>query len=131
LFFCFVFFFFQAEDGIRDFHVTGVQTCALPIYQAEPSMQPGHGLAEAAEHRLVLLQTSERCTSEATSDSSPPAASSSSHARHGRRAAIAHRNTARNASTPSRLARNSASWKPIPAANIRLAPAATKPQAKA
>src|SRR5579883_251828 len=30
MFFCF-FFFFQAEDGIRDFHVTGVQTCALPI----------------------------------------------------------------------------------------------------
>src|SRR5690606_41004223 len=29
-FLCF-FFFFQAEDGIRDFHVTGVQTCALPI----------------------------------------------------------------------------------------------------
>src|SRR5690606_40259000 len=25
-------FFFQAEDGIRGFHVTGVQTCALPIY---------------------------------------------------------------------------------------------------
>src|SRR5690606_28113373 len=28
-----LFFFFQAEDGIRDFHVTGVQTCALPILQ--------------------------------------------------------------------------------------------------
>ena len=28
-FFC---FFFQAEDGIRDIGVTGVQTCALPIY---------------------------------------------------------------------------------------------------
>src|SRR5690606_40574985 len=27
-------FFFQAEDGIRDFHVTGVQTCALPIYES-------------------------------------------------------------------------------------------------
>src|SRR2546422_8550920 len=27
-----VFFFFQAEDGIRDVAVTGVQTCALPIY---------------------------------------------------------------------------------------------------
>src|SRR5256885_2484378 len=26
------FFFFQAEDGIRDYKVTGVQTCALPIY---------------------------------------------------------------------------------------------------
>src|SRR5690606_41072799 len=28
-------FFFQAEDGIRDFHVTGVQTCALPISAVE------------------------------------------------------------------------------------------------
>src|SRR6266700_4944882 len=27
-----LFFFFQAEDGIRDFHVTGVKTCALPIW---------------------------------------------------------------------------------------------------
>src|SRR5215510_10436248 len=30
------FFFFQAEDGIRDGHVTGVQTCALPIYLRLP-----------------------------------------------------------------------------------------------
>src|SRR5471032_3463279 len=29
---CGLFFFFQAEDGIRDRDVTGVQTCALPIY---------------------------------------------------------------------------------------------------
>src|SRR5256886_7430875 len=28
-----LFFFFQAEDGIRDLTVTGVQTCALPIYK--------------------------------------------------------------------------------------------------
>src|ERR1022692_3896086 len=28
------YFFFQAEDGIRDYKVTGVQTCALPIYVA-------------------------------------------------------------------------------------------------
>src|SRR5438874_7586268 len=27
-----MFFFFQAEDGIRDLYVTGVQTCALPIW---------------------------------------------------------------------------------------------------
>src|SRR5258706_7055690 len=27
-----IFFFFQAEDGIRDWSVTGVQTCALPIF---------------------------------------------------------------------------------------------------
>src|SRR2546429_4799845 len=30
-----VFFFFQAEDGIRDVAVTGVQTCALPILEGE------------------------------------------------------------------------------------------------
>src|SRR5256885_13058859 len=28
-----LFFFFQAEDGIRDYKVTGVQTCALPIWE--------------------------------------------------------------------------------------------------
>src|SRR2546430_3608544 len=32
----YVFFFFQAEDGIRDLTVTGVQTCALPISFAQP-----------------------------------------------------------------------------------------------
>src|SRR2546429_6628549 len=31
------FFFFQAEDGIRDVAVTGVQTCALPIYTRQAS----------------------------------------------------------------------------------------------
>src|SRR5207302_2936820 len=36
-------FFFQAEDGIRDFHVTGVQTCALPIFG-------GRG-----QHRLLFV----------------------------------------------------------------------------
>src|SRR2546428_4930862 len=36
--YCFkiLFFFFQAEDGIRDLIVTGVQTCALPIFIAFP-----------------------------------------------------------------------------------------------
>src|SRR5256885_16291696 len=37
----FLFFFFQAEDGIRDYKVTGVQTCALPIYAAERLVVPG------------------------------------------------------------------------------------------
>src|SRR5207249_8374864 len=38
----FNFFFFQAEDGIRDRNVTGVQTCALPIYLPhEPPVVPG------------------------------------------------------------------------------------------
>src|SRR3712207_8450112 len=33
----FLFFFFQAEDGIRDIGVTGVQTCALPILKTSGS----------------------------------------------------------------------------------------------
>src|SRR5205085_5505165 len=33
-------FFFQAEDGIRDLTVTGVQTCALPICMRPPSCWP-------------------------------------------------------------------------------------------
>src|SRR5437016_7726309 len=36
------FFFFQAEDGIRDWSVTGVQTCALPISRKRPAdLEPG------------------------------------------------------------------------------------------
>src|SRR5690606_39361449 len=34
------FCFFQAEDGIRDFHVTGVQTCALPISSYGSTLLP-------------------------------------------------------------------------------------------
>src|SRR5690606_40351473 len=37
-------FFFQAEDGIRDFHVTGVQTCALPISSRTPDAPHAHRL---------------------------------------------------------------------------------------
>src|SRR5438093_1443747 len=40
------FFFFQAEDGIRDGSVTGVQTCALPIYRGRaPAIATGIKLA--------------------------------------------------------------------------------------
>src|SRR5437016_1154483 len=35
----FLFFFFQAEDGIRDWSVTGVQTCALPILRKTPTLR--------------------------------------------------------------------------------------------
>src|SRR5699024_11471648 len=44
---CVLFFFFQAEDGIRDRNVTGVQTCALPIFSAGldyPGVGPEHSL---------------------------------------------------------------------------------------
>src|SRR5690606_39740853 len=42
-----VLFFFQAEDGIRDFHVTGVQTCALPIWARVRVPDRAGGRAEA------------------------------------------------------------------------------------
>src|ERR1035438_8759586 len=42
------YFFFQAEDGIRDAEVTGVQTCALPIYEpSRPGMNRSASLAPA------------------------------------------------------------------------------------
>src|SRR2546422_9004967 len=60
-----VFFFFQAEDGIRDVAVTGVQTCALPISPAEaiahtvvlhgaPIGVPAEGFALAGDVHLWL-----------------------------------------------------------------------------
>src|SRR5260370_29210614 len=45
------FFFFQAEDGIRDSSVTGVQTCALPICPAQPSRGRGTWLEKRPRHR--------------------------------------------------------------------------------
>src|SRR5256885_2623943 len=64
------FFFFQAEDGIRDYKVTGVQTCALPIYHVAVVHAEGHmdgrlvgrapadpevGLGRLAEARSVRM----------------------------------------------------------------------------
>src|SRR5437764_10792685 len=64
---CFsLFFFFQAEDGIRDTSVTGVQTCALPIY-IEPTRGIDIGsraqiyetiVRSAAQGKAVLLVSS-------------------------------------------------------------------------
>src|SRR2546430_6419459 len=52
-----VFFFFQAEDGIRDLTVTGVQTCALPIFKFYACVGSNHTTLDAlrtmqAEHRF-------------------------------------------------------------------------------
>src|SRR4030067_233212 len=49
---CFVLFFLQAEDGIRDKLVTGVQTCALPIWPT---------LATEVTHPLRGFSTNARC----------------------------------------------------------------------
>src|SRR5215217_8838364 len=46
-----IFFLFQAEDGIREIGVTGVQTCALPIFEAV-QVQQAQGVAERLEAAL-------------------------------------------------------------------------------
>src|SRR5437870_7164486 len=49
----FIFFFFQAEDGIRDGHVTGVQTCALPISGQLPAWQGVGSVARVRSTRVL------------------------------------------------------------------------------
>src|SRR2546430_7757836 len=46
--------FFQAEDGIRDLTVTGVQTCALPIYRREAPVARRPGRAQPLMRVLVV-----------------------------------------------------------------------------
>src|SRR5438105_6107353 len=48
------FFFFQAEDGIRDPLVTGVQTCALPIFERVADQVLADNLSPVRTDRLVL-----------------------------------------------------------------------------
>src|SRR2546426_8000532 len=78
------FFFFQAEDGIRDYKVTGVQMCALPISSCKPRPatlhQPtfsGRGLQLVQRHLLQRL-----CTSSCGCDNQMP------HSREARLSAL-------------------------------------------
>src|SRR5258706_5043509 len=61
----FVFFFFQAEDGIRDWSVTGVQTCALPICPKQARAHDESVTSHAADRSWPAWAASElhHCTS--------------------------------------------------------------------
>src|SRR2546429_2689951 len=77
-------FFFQAEDGIRDVAVTGVQTCALPICRAQKLGAAGLRVGAATERqdrsllklasaadcraKLVRFELAEECLAEALED---------------------------------------------------------------
>src|SRR2546430_4839498 len=82
-FFCF--FFFQAEDGIRDLTVTGVQTCALPIFLPTriPNLLvngasgiavgmatniPPHNLREIIDATLLMVEKPETTLKEVRSE---------------------------------------------------------------
>src|SRR5690606_9979451 len=60
---------FQAEDGIRDFHVTGVQTCALPIL----TTANGCSKQEAPAYGVSYHQTPKNAQTQKRSDSYPVA----------------------------------------------------------
>src|SRR2546421_12402593 len=55
-----VIFFFQAEDGIRDLIVTGVQTCALPIYTSELQSQAEDGIRDLIVTGVQTCRSEER-----------------------------------------------------------------------
>src|SRR5438874_1190243 len=82
------FFFFQAEDGIRDLYVTGVQTCALPIFETDRGItqrtrqrvQGTHGISCAKrvpstnlQQTRDLTRTGGRCEIPVVHPRSPPA----------------------------------------------------------
>src|SRR6266508_6173589 len=122
-----VFFFFQAEDGIRDGHVTGVQTCALPIFDVGPEVtgeRRGHDLEVAGSHEAAVTGTDqvrpvpevrERCPSEARL-----ALQVVVRANEARRAAVAPAAITSRSSTRTRAPRR-AKWK------ARLAPCTPAP----
>src|SRR5207249_11841683 len=56
---CYHLFFFQAEDGIRDRNVTGVQTCALPIYPRVRPVEnpdPSRGMFSSIQEGVAQAQ---------------------------------------------------------------------------
>src|SRR2546430_6416023 len=74
---CIFFFFFQAEDGIRDLTVTGVQTCALPISSSrcwEATVDPWRSCGETSA--TLTIRSGRGLGGDS---SSSPAAASRSH----------------------------------------------------
>src|SRR6266496_6283769 len=63
-----IFFFFQAEDGIRDLYVTGVQTCALPILPRQVRLMT----ASVTSRNGIASTRSGTMTAPATTARSPP-----------------------------------------------------------
>src|SRR5256885_12053728 len=84
------FFFFQAEDGIRDYKVTGVQTCALPIsadaerHRALPARADRMSVIENAIKRLQAARAGGAAFARGTAGTSGGAARRSEERRVGK-----------------------------------------------
>src|SRR2546430_16882800 len=106
-------YFFQAEDGIRDLTVTGVQTCALPIskFHVEEPLTVGERVRHHANERLGGIRIPRPYSNSAASTrpwSSRRAATSRLSARRPRREAVGKRPSAGwpdRATTPCRIRR--------------------------
>src|SRR2546422_2507026 len=72
----FYFFFFQAEDGIRDVAVTGVQTCALPISRRSPARAALRGRTPGARARPGATRASSSPSDRAPDRARAPRAAS-------------------------------------------------------
>src|SRR5437762_6618636 len=55
-----LFFFFQAEDGIRDTSVTGVQTCALPIFTPTPEKPDATNITAPHRRHMTIEEANEK-----------------------------------------------------------------------
>src|SRR2546429_8867235 len=109
-----IFFFFQAEDGIRDVAVTGVQTCALPISRYSNALEAtGNRFEDAIKGAPTPLRSSEWRRAKGAENhvlAFPPqelAASPAPRARPRRRAALAHRDAHRGQPRRGNVARGS------------------------
>src|SRR4051794_41253137 len=65
-----LFFFFQAEDGIRDGRVTGVQTCALPIFAGWEPTRTKESSAPVSNRARLPLGAPTFCTRAGAGDTS-------------------------------------------------------------
>src|SRR2546430_3757928 len=89
-----MFFFFQAEDGIRDLTVTGVQTCALPIYRATRGGRRRERGVRLGGRDQVLAREADRSVGSGSATGTPSIQPARDHrrTRHaGRRAATTPR----------------------------------------
>src|SRR3989449_3026204 len=118
------FFFFQAEDGIRDVAVTGVQTCALPISRSALSTIAGNAASEDRDANAMACAGAQYDTN-ADADIGP-ARIPSGYKRSATAATVSattsaiYAMTAPAATSPSRDASGTASAKTPIGANLRI-----------
>src|SRR3970282_2255992 len=115
--------FFQAEDGIRDRDVTGVQTCALPISGLVPVSVPKYG--DLTSDSRVRLESPRRLESGSAVGRHDGSADDGAGGRRGATAAQSFRNAITGSTRAARSAGASAATAPVTASTTATAPKVT------